>query len=85
MPAGLLQRQDRPEYARAIRAASEGVQGKPVLPANPLPTLFEAALDREFRLVIAGSAGGKVRSAAASLAKRRFCRVFGPRSRTTTR
>jgi Pyruvate/2-oxoacid:ferredoxin oxidoreductase gamma subunit len=35
-----------------------------VLPANPLPTLFEGTVDREFRLVIAGSAGGKVRSGA---------------------
>ncbi len=64
MPAGLLQRQARPEYARALREANQGLQGKPVLPVSPLPTLFVASLDHEFRLVIAGSAGGKVRSAA---------------------
>ncbi len=64
MSAGLLHREDRPEYARAVRAAGESLRGKPVLPANALPTLFAAQLDREFRLVVAGSAGGKVRSAA---------------------
>jgi Pyruvate/2-oxoacid:ferredoxin oxidoreductase gamma subunit len=35
----------------------------PLRPA-PLPTLFTSLLDREFRLVIAGSAGGKIRSTA---------------------
>ena len=45
-------------------AAGERLAGKPVLPTNPLPTLFASPLSDEFRLVIAGSAGGKVRSAA---------------------
>jgi Pyruvate/2-oxoacid:ferredoxin oxidoreductase gamma subunit len=64
MAAGLLHREERPEYARAVWTANESVRGKPVLPPNPLPTLFSSSLDREIRLVIAGSAGGKVRSAA---------------------
>ena len=67
MPAGLLHREERPEYASAIRAANEPLAGKPILPANPLPALFSSLLDREFRLVIAGSAGGKVRSTARML------------------
>ena len=64
MRAGLLHREERPEYALAVRQANEPARGKPVLPSNPLPTMFSAGLEREFRLVIAGSAGGKVRSAA---------------------
>jgi len=64
MPAGLLHREERPEYARAVRAANEAQRGKPVLPVRPLPAQFGSRLDREFRLVIAGSAGGKVRSTA---------------------
>lgn len=64
MPAGLLHREERPEYARAVRAANEPLAGNPVLPAASLPVQYTAPLDREFRLVIAGSAGGKVRSTA---------------------
>jgi pyruvate/2-oxoacid:ferredoxin oxidoreductase beta subunit len=67
MAAGVLRREARPEYARALREA-EGPRGgggeaKPLRP-RPLPALFSSALDREFRFVIAGSAGGKVRSTA---------------------
>jgi 2-oxoglutarate/2-oxoacid ferredoxin oxidoreductase subunit beta len=64
MSAGLIHREERPEYVRAVREANAPLFGKPVLPANPLPTLFASSLTEEFRLVIAGSAGGKVRSAA---------------------
>jgi len=67
MPSGLLHREERPEYASAVRAANEQLAGKPILSANPLPALFSSPLDREFRLVIAGSAGGKVRSTARML------------------
>jgi 2-oxoglutarate/2-oxoacid ferredoxin oxidoreductase subunit beta len=64
MPAGMIHREERPEYARAVREAQAAQRGKPVLPANPLPTLFASPLKQEFRFVVAGSAGGKVRSAA---------------------
>ncbi len=64
MPVGLLHREQRPEYARAVRTANEPLAGKPILPANPLPAQFTSSLASEFRLVIAGSAGGKVRSTA---------------------
>jgi len=67
MQAGVLHREERPEYARALRdagaRASSGAREKPLQP-RPLPAQFTSTLDREFRLVIAGSAGGKVRSTA---------------------
>jgi 2-oxoglutarate/2-oxoacid ferredoxin oxidoreductase subunit beta len=67
MAAGMLHREARPEYARALRVAEErrgrGEEEKPLRP-RPLPALFASTLDREFRFVIAGSAGGKVRSTA---------------------
>jgi 2-oxoglutarate/2-oxoacid ferredoxin oxidoreductase subunit beta len=69
MDAGVLRGETRPEYARALRgaesrgSASRGARDMPLRP-RPLPTLFKSTLDREFRFVIAGSAGGKVRSTA---------------------
>jgi pyruvate/2-oxoacid:ferredoxin oxidoreductase beta subunit/Pyruvate/2-oxoacid:ferredoxin oxidoreductase gamma subunit len=65
MPAGLVHREERPEFARALRATPPA--SRSALQPNPLPALFRSDLDREFRLVIAGSAGGKVRSAARAL------------------
>lgn len=72
MSAGLLHRETRPEYARTLRvAADQGsaareAEEKPLRP-RPLPAQFTSALGHEFRLVIAGSAGGKVRSTARML------------------
>jgi pyruvate/2-oxoacid:ferredoxin oxidoreductase beta subunit/Pyruvate/2-oxoacid:ferredoxin oxidoreductase gamma subunit len=75
MNAGVLCRETRPEYARALRGdggqgsggagerRSGGEREVPLRP-RPLPAQFTSALDREFRFVIAGSAGGKVRSSA---------------------
>ena len=64
MRAGLLHREDRPEYARAVRAANEGLARQARPAAQSTAHAVSSPLDREFRLVIAGSAGGKVRSAA---------------------
>jgi 2-oxoglutarate ferredoxin oxidoreductase subunit beta len=64
MPAGLLHREERPEYARALREAAGAPAGKMPLRPAPLPALFGSSLERPFRLVLAGSAGGKVRSTA---------------------
>ena len=61
---GLLRRTARPEYARALRQASPELEGRPTLAPDPLPVLFESPLTRRFSLVIAGSAGGRVRTAA---------------------
>jgi 2-oxoglutarate/2-oxoacid ferredoxin oxidoreductase subunit beta len=65
MAAGVLHHEDRPEYSRGMRGEEKGRGGeeKPLRP-RPLPALFSSPLDREFRFVIAGSAGGKVRSTA---------------------
>ena len=67
MAAGVLHREMRPEYARAlggVEARGSRDAGEMPLRPHPLPTLFSSSLEREFRFVIAGSAGGKVRSTA---------------------
>jgi len=66
MAAGVLHRETRPEYAQALRGEAGwrgGGKEKPLRP-RPLPAMFSSPLDHEFRFVIAGSAGGKVRSTA---------------------
>jgi 2-oxoglutarate ferredoxin oxidoreductase subunit beta len=50
-----------------VRAAATVQAGKPGLRPNPISPRFTASLDRPFRLVLAGSAGGKVRSLARTL------------------
>ena len=70
MKAGTVHREARPEYARAVRAVGEresGRVGERPLRPRPLVPQFMSALDREFRFVIAGSAGGKVRSLARTI------------------
>jgi 2-oxoglutarate ferredoxin oxidoreductase subunit beta len=62
-PSGVLQRREIPEYAAAYRQACAEVLGKPTLSPQPIEPRFESLLDRRFNLVVAGSAGGKVRSA----------------------
>ncbi|PKO22079.1 MAG: hypothetical protein CVU38_11235 [Chloroflexi bacterium HGW-Chloroflexi-1] len=64
MAAGMISRAERPEYAHALRDAGAIQAGQPALRPDPLIPIFASTLDREFRLVIAGSAGGKVRSTA---------------------
>jgi pyruvate/2-oxoacid:ferredoxin oxidoreductase beta subunit/Pyruvate/2-oxoacid:ferredoxin oxidoreductase gamma subunit len=63
MPMGLVHRSERPEYARALREAGKAEAGQPALPPRPLEALFPSRLTSEFRLVVAGSAGGKIKSA----------------------
>ncbi len=70
MPAGIVHRRSRPEYAHALRevaAQSAQPSGETPLPPRPLTQRFQSKLDREFRLVIAGSAGGKIRSTARTI------------------
>ena len=64
MPAGMIARAERPEYAHTLQAAGADQIGQPTLRPVPLTPTHTASLDHEFRLVIAGSAGGKVRSTA---------------------
>ncbi len=67
MKPGTVHREARPEYARAVHAAGAEHCGQPVLAPKPISPCFASSLDREFRFVIAGSAGGKVRSLARTL------------------
>ncbi len=67
MPAGVVHRATRPEYAHALRALitqTAGPHGEAPLSPRPFAPAFSSGLDQEFRLVIAGSAGGKIRSTA---------------------
>ncbi len=61
---GLLHQEERPEYAAAYRQAHAGEVGKPHTLPQPIDPQYSAKLDHKFNLVVAGSAGGKVRSAA---------------------
>ncbi len=60
---GLLQKNDLPEYARAYREATAAQRGAPLLPRQTLAPTFSSDLAAPFRLVVAGSAGGRVGSA----------------------
>ncbi len=60
---GLLRHERRPEYTEALREVWAGERGKPASPPRPLEARFETALDRRFAVVLAGSAGGRVRTA----------------------
>lgn len=62
--AGLLHRESFPEYAAACRRAAESRRGMPLPAPRPIAPRFASPLSRTFRLVVAGSAGGKVKSAA---------------------
>jgi 2-oxoglutarate ferredoxin oxidoreductase subunit beta len=63
-PTGVLHRGEAPEYAAAYRRTHAArLEDSPLSP-KPIEPRFESRLDRRFNMVIAGSAGGKVRSAA---------------------
>lgn len=67
---GVLHREARPEYARACHAVAAAARSERArsasvaAPERALSPRFTSRLQRPFRLVLAGSAGGKVRSAA---------------------
>ncbi len=63
-PTGLVHREEHPEYAAAYRHAHAGEVGQPYRRPPALEPHFTSELKRKFNLVVAGSAGGKVRSAA---------------------
>ncbi len=64
LQSGLLHRSEHPEYTAAYRAASAPDRGKPLPAPRPIEPRFPPLLDRPFRMVVAGSAGGKVLSSA---------------------
>ncbi len=68
-PTGVLQQRDAPEYAAALREANAAERGTPTLALRAIEPQFTASLDRQFSIVIAGSAGGRVGSAARVLAR----------------
>ena len=59
---GVLAENDRPEYARAYHQLAAREQGKATDGGRPIEPRFTAPLDRRFKVMIAGAAGGKVRS-----------------------
>jgi len=61
---GVLYRRDVAEYAAAYRAAHAADASGAATPSGAVPIRFAAPLDRATSLVVAGSAGGRVRSAA---------------------
>ncbi|MCP3918969.1 MAG: hypothetical protein GY711_25775 [bacterium] len=67
--SGVLRDEDVAEYAAAYRAACKPHAGKPTLAPRPLDVCCTSALDRRLRIVVAGSAGGKVRSASGFVAR----------------
>jgi Pyruvate/2-oxoacid:ferredoxin oxidoreductase gamma subunit len=70
---GLVHQSDAPEYGAALRAAA--TKGKPgaaspgAVAPRPIEPRFQSNLDRTFRLVLAGAAGGKVGTAARLLSR----------------
>ena len=68
MEPGLLYERSVTEYASGYRSAHASVAGSPVAGARPVPVDHDHTLERPMSIVIAGSAGGKVRSAARLIA-----------------
>ncbi len=64
MKSGVLYQTSAPEYSAAYRAQAAHDTGQPATPRRPLSQTHSSALASQTSLVIAGSAGGKVRSAA---------------------
>ncbi len=61
---GVLYRREVAEYSNAYRAAHAADRAAPRREIRGVEPVFPSGLDRRFHLVVAGSAGGKVRSAA---------------------
>jgi Pyruvate/2-oxoacid:ferredoxin oxidoreductase gamma subunit len=66
-PRGVLHRRNLPEYAAAYREAAREMPSG--LAPRPIESRFRSALAAPISLVVAGSAGGKVRSAARLIAQ----------------
>jgi 2-oxoglutarate ferredoxin oxidoreductase subunit beta len=69
-PTGVLQKLDSPELAHAYRdqLAEQRDTLRGAAPPQPIERKFDSALTKTTRLVLAGAAGGKVRSTASALA-----------------
>jgi len=69
LATGVIQKREVPDYGTAYRQAHAAELGRPALAPRPIEPRFDARLDRRRHLVLAGSAGGRVRSAAHLLAE----------------
>lgn len=69
MPTGLLQRVDYPEFAAAYRTQFADQKAEPPITRKGIEKKYTSHVAEPIRIVLAGSAGGKVRSAAAILAR----------------
>jgi pyruvate/2-oxoacid:ferredoxin oxidoreductase beta subunit/Pyruvate/2-oxoacid:ferredoxin oxidoreductase gamma subunit len=65
---GLLYEREVTEYADGYRRIHADLAGKPVAGPRPIPVTHAHNLDRPMSIVVAGSAGGKIRSAVKSVA-----------------
>jgi len=63
MEPGVLYDRDTTEYAAGYREAHKAIAGTPTMSARPVPVEYASDLDHPMSLVVAGSAGGKIRSA----------------------
>lgn len=68
LETGLVHKEIRPEYAATLHKMAQEQRGKDTLPVRPLDPIFSSSLDAPYRLVVAGRAGGKVRSSARTIA-----------------
>ena len=59
---GILEENDRPEYAQAYRRAMRDEREKSPDKGKPLAPCFEAQMEQRLKVMIAGAAGGRVRS-----------------------
>ena len=69
MTSGLVQRKDYPEFAVAYRAAIADQKGAPTFPPKGIDKKYDSAVQVPTRFVLAGAAGGKVKSTATILAR----------------
>ena len=69
MEEGLLQERPVVEYAVGYREAHAAERGTPVAGPRPIATRYDHALTEPLRILTAGSAGGRVRSAARLVAQ----------------
>jgi pyruvate/2-oxoacid:ferredoxin oxidoreductase beta subunit/Pyruvate/2-oxoacid:ferredoxin oxidoreductase gamma subunit len=69
LPRGIVHREERPEYSRAYREANASQLGQPALPMRPIAPKYESRVKSKTHIVIAGAAGQKIRSTAASLGR----------------
>src|SRR5512143_2853009 len=69
MQAGALYRAEYPELASAYRAQYAPQRGKTPFTRKPIAAQYRSTISKPLRVVIAGAAGGKVKSTASVFAQ----------------